>query len=391
MELERITDIHKLLEKLERDSLLPGYKVSLYVPLTHSSDYAIQGKAELKGLIQSAARKLTFAGASLEERLTLQYTLEATLTSQALWEHRACGIAIFASPDLLCFFVVPYEIASKAVAGEAHYFRPLLTLLSLPESFLVLELKLEDAHLMRVTPDRIVNFKLSVQGLAGFRAQFTPVASRDFHTASASHSKGNHNGVVPHGGHEDARHDEVSQYLQSLAKSVDHALAGEAVPLIVTGPDADVGRFLKYLDYARVITDDAILKNHHLDGRPATAWQQCFTLFERTRDPHELDTTLERYEALAGTDHIVEVSQEIASLARDGGVETLLLGTDSLLDSDSAMTDVAILATLKHHGNVIEATTQLQTSCAAIVRPGFEPLAHHLTELQSAPHSMTLG
>jgi hypothetical protein len=436
MKHHSIIDIENLLEFIELESStkaldrsLPSPKISIYFSMRHASDYAIVGKAELKGLIQKATRKMVALGTAQKTRLKIESSLETLLHNDSLWMHRSDGCVIFASANVLHYFVVPWmsdhpSFASIASVGDEFDIRPLVPLLSYPEHFYALEVALGGVHLMRVMPDLVVPMKLDCpSSLEAFRSENTPVANRNFHTARLDqrpsggiHSGANRGIVVPHGSSQDEKHNEIDRYAALIARSVDRMLARIDNPLVVTGAKDLVRHFLRHLKHhnTMVSMDDLQLPETDLSlpadngeakplghgqtvNRGQSIWQRCAKLYEESYAAREQQTALLAYRAFEGTGRTSHDLVEIEQLAQTGQISTLIVSeADDRFGSGDAsscgLLNKAIIATLRCHGDVVEAAhhgwlKDLQT--AAILRPGAMLASGSVDRLRSNDRSGT--
>jgi len=403
MKHHSIVDFESLLELIKLESVNPGSKVSIYFSIPHESNFAIKGKAELKALIQKAARKMTFHGANVDMRLKIEASLESLIQNASLWEHRADGYVIFASSSILRYFVVPRTFESIASVGDEFDIRPLVPLLSYPEHFYAIEVSLGAVQLMRVLPDLVVPMQLDCpESIDSFRSENVPIAERNFHTTRINHKGGNRGMVVPHGSSQDEKHNEIERYSALLAKAVDRALAvthdktahdhvdhGRAGnPLIVTGAKDLVRHFLRHLKHQSTIVSMEDLKLPEIDQGSMKAmreakslWQRCAALYEESYSAREQQTALLAYRAFDGTGRTSHDLAEIEQYAEAGQISTLIVSeSDERFASDevssSGLLNKAIIATLRNRGEVIEAAHHdwlNDVHTAAILRPGAMP------------------
>ena len=110
MEQQRPIDMHSLLEMIEQESATLGPKITIYFSVPHASDFAIIGRAELKGHIHTVAKRLENLGAPAEFHQSILQKLRTLLTAEDLWTRRSDSYAIYCSASILRWYALPLPV-----------------------------------------------------------------------------------------------------------------------------------------------------------------------------------------------------------------------------------------------------------------------------------------
>ena len=108
-----------------------------------------QDAIRLHNLIQEAAERLNALGVRRAEIDDMLDPARALLDDPELWERRALGIAIFASPGWLARYRLPIELAESVVVGPRFHLKPLFALLASDGRFYLLALAQKAPRLHR--------------------------------------------------------------------------------------------------------------------------------------------------------------------------------------------------------------------------------------------------
>ena len=195
MEPHAPIDTKNMLEMIEQESKTAGPKVTIYISMPQSSDFAIIGRAELKANIQIVAARLKNLHASPEVSASILEKLQSLLESNELWTQRNEAYAIFASAALLRYYALPLPVRDGQWVNGDFHITPLIHLLSLPEQFYLLEVSRGTPLMARVHPQFSVPVSLdNVWTVEAMVNGEEVIHSRQFHTAG--HSNGAHHGNV---------------------------------------------------------------------------------------------------------------------------------------------------------------------------------------------------
>lgn len=381
MEHYAALDFNNLLALIDQESSNTNPKVTIYFSVPHASDFAMFGHAELRSLIQRAARRMTFAGATVDARLEIEASLYNLVTNPSLWEHRVDGYAIFASRETVRCYGLPREMRQVVVVSDSFYIRPLVPLLTIPHSFYVVEVSLGHVRLVRVMPQLLVEVPLvsAAHDRTSLEEKSIPIHNRNFHTSRITHGMSEAGIVVPHGGHEDQKHAQGKRYLQQAAHLIDQELRGEHVPIILVGTESARGHFAGYLNYKHVINN---VEDLHVPDLPNHAardasqlWQRCARIVQRWQSDSATSDSISEFYALEAVGRANHTAHEIRELATTGKVQTLLLcdaqTMDGNLTSEEHDENEAIIDTLRHGGNVVEVdSSRFHYQIGAILRQG---------------------
>jgi hypothetical protein len=381
MEHHSSLDAKNLLEFIDTEASHPGPKISIFFSVPNASDFAMFGKADMRSLIQRAARRMTFSGALVESRLELEAALNDLVETPSLWENRVDGYAIFASNTAVHCYDLPSEVHRVVVVSDEFYIRPLIKMLAMPHTFYILQVSLGNVRLVRVMPQLVSEVPLGAlpNDRASHDSDTTPVHDRNFHSALVTHGKSGASAMVPHGSHEDAKHAQGKRYLQHAAHLLDQLLNGKHVPVILIGPDSARGHFMHHAKYKNIISSSQELHLPDLPNHTARdsshLWQECAKIVEGCQAGSNAENAISEFQALEGLGRTSHNAHDIRQLAVIGKIDTLLLGDsrtiDGVLSQEQYDENEAIINTLRHGGKVVEGDiTHFDYPTAAILRAG---------------------
>jgi hypothetical protein len=375
MEQQTAIDTHNLLAMVEQESNTRGPKVTIYFSVPHSSNYAIIGRAELKGHIHAVAACLEEMGVAVEDRKHIVDALHTLPNADELWKHRSESYAIFASPSILRWYALPLPVKDEVHVGDDFHITPLIQLISLPEHYYLLEVSFGTPRMARVHPQFVTPISLDqVWALEASWDHEDVVHDRAFHTSGSA--RRGHHGTIPNGGSQDGEFRRRERFLKLLAGAVNDVLKHSLSPLVITGADDLVAHFYKHLHYSNIIISPEQISIP--EGSPmaldTATWRACTNVYsDRAAQPSVADAQLE-YLRCEG--RVTEDIDTIVSLSEAGGIMTLLINEPAINSSNSNVSEpdlinAALVRTLQHHGNVLATNTHvLPTGVIALLRTG---------------------
>lgn len=375
MEHQTAIDTHNLLAMVEQESHTRGPKVTIYFSVPHSSDYAIIGRAELKGHIHTVATRLEEMGITAADRKYIIDALHTLPAQDELWKHRSESYAVFASPSVLRWYALQLPVKDEVHVGNDFHITPLIQLISLPEHYYLLEVSFGSPRMARVHPQFITPIPLDqVSALEASWEHEDLVHDRAFHTSGSSAN--GHHGTIPDGSSKDGDFRRRERFLKLLAGAVNDVLKHSLSPLVITGTDDLVARFYKHLHYPNIII--SLERIPVPEGSPmvldTSTWLACTKVYsDRAAHPSIAETQLEY---LRSEGRVTEDIDTIVSLSEVGGIMTLIVNepANGASNSDHIESDLinsALVRTLRHHGNVLaSATNKSPTGLTALLRVG---------------------
>jgi hypothetical protein len=377
MEQHTAIDTKSLLEMIEQETKTPGPKVTIFLSVPQSSEFAIIARAELKGHIHNVAGRLQKLGTPTEVSREILDKLRFIAGSKETWSKRSESYAIFASSSILRSYGLPVRVRDGVWVDDDFHITPLLSLFSLPEHYYLLDVSLGAPRMVRVHPQFTVPIPLKkVWALEVVQSNEQPIHNRSFHTASGTDATGTHRGMIPDGGGRDSDFLKKEHFLKLLAETVDESLANMRAPLVLTGTSELVAHVHKHLRYRNILVSPERIPIPYADpiALDTTAWRSCAHLFSNREEQHS--TAESNLEELRAQGRVTEDIAKILSLSEAGGVMTILVNEEAMTRSDFGPSDhdlinAAVVRTLRHHGTALKSTFLCSTSgVAALLRPG---------------------
>jgi hypothetical protein len=337
-----------------------GPCVSVFLPTSRFGPETLSGPSRLRHLVDEAAESLAAGGSSEGEVKKILAPLRALLANELFWQHQSDGLALYSAPGSFAQFRVPIALPEEAFVGTSFRVRPLLPLVSADGLFFVLALAQNSVRLLHATRQSIG--ELALGSIPGSMDEAIPQEEMERH--GQSHSTGR-TSVQFHGQGNEADYDKAAleRYFRAIDHPLNTRLGHRGEPLVL----ACVGYYLpifKEISRYPQVWDRAVEGNP--EERPLAelhdaAWSLVSEHFAEREERY-----LDRYRQAAGTGRTASGAQEVLGAARDGRVDTLILGPATGGADDEAV-EGAIAETLRHHGRVV--------SVSAAPADGDEPAA----------------
>lgn len=357
-------------EDLEGLATHEGPCVSVFMPTARAGSEILEQPIRLKNLLRQAATELDAAGldrAQVDARLD---PLRALVDNSTFWQHQSDGLALFASESTVRHFRVPLPFVESVVVGDRFRLLPLWPLASGDDTFYVLALSQNEVRLFSASHQTIDELPLGPIPTSMEEALAYEDPERQLQNRSAGGSNMQFHG---HGAGDEIDKATLERYLRAVDKGLNAVLGATRKPVVL----ACVGY---YLPIAQSVTKLANLAGDVVEGNPER--RSPDELLAAARDivaPMQAARradTVERFTGLAGTGLAVTEVADIASAAREGRVETLLVpaGEQAVVDVASPTVDPLIdiaVADVLSKGGVIESigdTPAIDSPFAAILR-----------------------
>lgn len=228
------------LTKAELEALA-GHRAAACVSIHFSSHRAgrevQQDAIRLRNLLQRAAESLSRLGLRRPEVDDILDPARALLDDPLFWEHRALGVALFASPGWLARYRLPIELAESLVVGPRFDLKPLFALTAGDGRFYLLALAQKTPRLYRgsrymleqVQPANMPESLASALNLEVKQPQLR-------FEGRAPHHRGSRPDMF-HGqsvGSDDPN-DPIIEYFRTLDAALHETLREERAPLVLAG------------------------------------------------------------------------------------------------------------------------------------------------------------
>jgi hypothetical protein len=244
------------------------------------------------------------------------------------------------SPDLCDSFHTRYLVGQPtAVVGKSFHLGPLLALASKQLEFYILELKLNDARILKCTDESFepARFPKSAGTNA---ADFVSGASQAAIRAEPVHDR-------------DHPDDHLRHFYREVDRDVNALVKDGQPPLVVVGVEHEVALFLRLTTYPECVKPGI----HALPGRFVDDEMYTKALeLVRSVTTGPTHHALEKFDKQIGTDHASSEIQAIVEAASGGRVEHLFLreaaAVPGFYPADPDLLDEAAVQTLLHGGDV---------------------------------------
>ena len=316
----------------------PGPCVSIYLP-THRIPMEIQqDRLRLKNLLRQAEDDLTAAGLRSPEVKALLEPAEKMLLETVFWKGQQDGLAVFLAPEFDRFYALPVDFPELMLVGERFHLKPLLTLLSGGE-FYILALSQNEVRFLQASPFSVS--ELDVEGVPRSLDEALkyddPQKQLQFHTGTQKLTGGRAAIFHGHGVGTDDAKSNLLRFFQQVDRGLRTVLREEQAPLVVAGVDYLLPIYREANSYANLMSEGVLgnpegLSPEELQKR---ALKVVSPYFQQARQEAEA-----KYRQLAGTGKASHNLMEIAPAAFHGRVESLFVAMGrhewGAFDSDSA-------------------------------------------------------
>ncbi len=297
--------------------------VSLYMP-THRIPMEIQqDRLRLKNLLRQAEDSLTAGGLRTPEVKLLLQPAEKLLLQTPFWRGQKDGLAIFLAPEFFRFYPLPVDFPELVMVGDRFHLKPLLSLLSGGE-FYILALSQNEVRFLQASPFSVS--ELEVEGVPRSLDEALkyddPQKQLQFHTGTQKITGDRAAMFHGHGVGTDDAKSNLLRFFQQVDRGLRAVLREEQAPLVVAGVDYLLPIYREANSYANVM-DEGVAGNP--EGLSAEELQKralkvVSPYFQQARQEAEA-----KYRQLLGTGKASHDLREIAPAAYHGRVEALFV------------------------------------------------------------------
>lgn len=136
--------------------------VSIYLPTTPITIEIQAARIELKNLINTAVQQL--ASHDKREVQALEELLTDLNEDESFWATQANSLAIFATPTSIRTFRLPTQLTAQVEVSDRFYVKPLLRVMTVPQSAFVLALAQNSVRVVEVSAD-LPAFTVDIAGM----------------------------------------------------------------------------------------------------------------------------------------------------------------------------------------------------------------------------------
>ncbi len=288
-------------------------RVSLYLPTTPLTQQAQADRVAFRNLAGEALAQL--ADHDKREVRALEELLLDLVDDDDFWDTQANGLAVFATPAGLRSFRLPTRLTSLAEVSDRFHIKPLLRVMTVPQSAFVLALTAESVRVIEVFPDMPAH-AVKVEGMPKDAASAAGRASIKERSPS-----GRIQGA-------EGMKVRLGQYARKVDQALREFLAGRDLPLILvaTEPLLSIYRLVQsypHLAATAVTTNPDAMSDGELAASARAVLDELFR--------EELDGIRGLFEQRKGEHRTTTDVAQAARAATYGAVQKLLVDIDEVL------------------------------------------------------------
>jgi hypothetical protein len=288
-------------------------RVSLYLPTTPLTQQAQADRVAFRNLAGEALAQL--ADHDKREVRALEELLLDLVDDDDFWDTQANGLAVFATPAGLRSFRLPTRLKSLAEVSDRFHIKPLLRVMTVPQSAFVLALTAESVRVIEVFPDMPAH-AVKVEGMPKDAASAAGRASIKERSPS-----GRIQGA-------EGMKVRLGQYARKVDQALREFLAGRDLPLILvaTEPMMSIYRLVQsypHLAATAVTTNPDAMSDGELAASARAVLDELFR--------EELEGIRGLFEQRKGEHRTTTDVAQAARAATYGAVQKLLVDIDEVL------------------------------------------------------------
>jgi hypothetical protein len=364
--------------------------ISMYLPTHRAGQDTQQDPIRFKNLLRDAEKQFLSSGMGPRQVSELLKPAQTLLDDPYFWSHQFEGLAVFMTAADFHWYRLPFKVEELLIIAGAYYIKPVLPLFTNNGHYYILAISQDQVRLFEGTRHSVGQIDLpdgTPQSLDEALQLDDQQKHLQFRTGTAQ--GGMRDGMF----HGQGPGDEESKVLiEHYLNLVDHGLKKifrqQQAPLILAGVDYLLPIYRKVSEYANIMPEGITGSPEHL--RPEELQEQAWPIVE-AYFLQELQSAVNQYGQLAGTEKGSNDIAEVVSAAFSGRVDKLVLAVDAQvwgsLNSDTgqvsidpegqishnnlALLDFAAMKTLQNGGTVYglsQAEMPTESPFAAVFR-----------------------
>lgn len=127
--------------------------VSIYLPTTPVTVVSDADRILFKNLAREAVGAAESAGLARGDADALKESFDDLLDDEDFWEHQACSLAVFATPEGVRTFRLPNTVDPVSQVADRFFIKPLLYAMTTPQTAFVLALAQGGVRVVEVSSD----------------------------------------------------------------------------------------------------------------------------------------------------------------------------------------------------------------------------------------------
>jgi len=306
------------------------YAISIYIPANSDLVDPRMSKIAFKNAVNKVISHLRDLKLDQKTHQRLDQASQELEANDEFWKDLDSSFALFAAGDWVKTYKVPSSQSELVMISDHFYITPLVPLLTLHNTFYVLELDKEHTKMWQGTATGLVlvtipNLPKSVTEVTGVE-----VNERNVQTHTGSFSVTGGNGAAQfHGG--SSWKDDKDRYLEKFTQAIDKAVCAffsdSKYPLFLSGTEEPVVMYRKLSKYTAIEevnlpkVDDP---THRLKKLFESAWTVMAAKTEEAKA-----TAVANFEEQPEASRKVTILPEVIRQAAQGKVDTLLVAEDA--------------------------------------------------------------
>ena len=365
--------------------------VTLLMPTYESGREVRQNAVRFKNLLHRAGELLKERGVSAADRDARLSEGEKAIHDESWWQHQGSGLAWMVAGEGCHRYRLPIELPEGVFIGEQFHLRPLVPIPQHDGGFFLLAVSQNRVRLFRgnrfamerLEPEDLPSDLLSALNIDEY------VESLQQHSTAPRNVSG---GMMFHGqggaGMDVQKRDEILPFFRRIDEAFRSHFGEEHRPLVFAGVDFLFPLYKEAADYRHLVSRS--VEGNPDDARPDDLQRRALEVLRPIFDK-PLREAIEAYHDSVGRREAGHDPAAILQAARDGLVETLLLGEQATswgrFDEGAQSWEVTDEAAgdSQDLGNLAAVRT-LRTGGQVLVCPSTEmPEGHPLVAVYRAP------
>lgn len=316
--------------------------ISLYLP-THrfpTSEHISEDKIRLKNLVRAGKDLLQARG--VDEGLIEQIITEIEenyYDNESFWQQATEGLALFASPAGVHYFHLPIECDEHVSAGDQYDIAPLLAVMSCDQSYYLLALAAHAPMLYRGDMYGIDRVDIDLPESAEEALGIDELYSNSKTARAGGYGAGNP-GTKSHG-QGDSRQAGQEERLKFF-RIIDDRIQSNAdidrnLPFLLAGIDDEVSGYRELSKLRHIL--EGVLSGNVTEMPPHEMHLRSWPIVSEELCESQRAEVVEKLGAMLGTGKASAGAEDIVTAAKEGRVDTLLVGLlaitrDSISNND---------------------------------------------------------
>jgi len=308
-------DVPSTGEMTELDQIRADACVSIYLPTTPISREIEPARIKLGNLARTAIAQLEQAGLDKRRIWPLAERLEGLRDDTEFWNYQARSLAILATPDLLRSYRLANRIGEIVEVSDRFHLKPLLRAITFSHSAFVLALSEKATRLVEVSASEPA-VEVDIANLPGDAASLGGPEAEKGHSG-IGHRQGDQAGHVP-----------LARYIRRIDAALRPVLKDANAPLVLAAAEPLTATFRGATTLP--------LAPETIEGNPdhlsAAQLAEAARPILDAQHARKIEAFHSRFEQRAGDRRTTTDLSDAARLATYGGIDSLLVDIDSVVD-----------------------------------------------------------